>query len=156
MQYSNNGSLKRSPMEFSLLLVMEFDNLCSDVSLVAMVACHGDRHGRTMITCDLWRLTAEAPEVRQGYWYCQTYSFVLCSLYDMLTILLLSNAWIRLQRPALTSMEKHRHDMSWLSVLAPVWSLPLLPMLRLWFVWSLSNWTGPLLRGFVRSPVCCW
>ena len=47
----------------------------------------------------------------------------------------------------------------------PVWSLTLLPMFRLWFVWSPCIWTGPLLRAFVRSHVflvdgalawCCW
>ena len=34
MEYRKNGSLKRLPMESRSLLVGEFDNLCSDVSLV--------------------------------------------------------------------------------------------------------------------------
>ena len=38
MQYSKNGSLKSKPMESRSrsLLVRESDNLCSDVSLVAI------------------------------------------------------------------------------------------------------------------------
>ena len=29
--------------------------------------CDG-RHGRTMTTCDAWRLTVKVPDVRRGYW----------------------------------------------------------------------------------------
>ena len=36
MQYSKNGSLKIYPIESRSLLVREFDNLCSYVSLMAM------------------------------------------------------------------------------------------------------------------------
>ena len=36
MQYSKNGSLKSWPMESRSLLAREFDNLSSNVSLVAM------------------------------------------------------------------------------------------------------------------------
>ena len=34
----------------------------------SLAAYHGDRHGRTTITCNAWQLTAEAPEVQLGYW----------------------------------------------------------------------------------------
>ena len=48
-------------------------------------------HGRTMITCDIWRLTAEAPEVWLGYWpaakrirsfyaLCMIYQASFCSI----------------------------------------------------------------------------
>ena len=80
---------------------------------------------------------------------------------------------VRRQRPALTTIEQYLLDkwlvefklcrktdgvffivllaLSWLSVLAPVWSwLPLL-MSRLWFVWIQGIWTDPLLPAlFLR------
>ena len=31
-------------------------------------AYHDDRHGRTMITYDVWRLTVKPPDLRWGYW----------------------------------------------------------------------------------------
>ena len=62
-------------------------------------AYHDDKHGWTMITWNAWRLTVKAPDVRRGHWPVatfHTYSFLLCSLYDMPIIFLALN-WKSIQ-----------------------------------------------------------
>ena len=60
--------------------------LCNPVWSSA--AYHSDRCGRTMITCDVWRFTAEAPGVRLGYWPAAKRIRSFYALYDMPSILL--------------------------------------------------------------------
>ena len=55
----------------------------------------GDRHGRTMMNCDAWRLTAEAPKVRLGYWPAKR----ICSFYALWMICQTSFCSICFQKP---------------------------------------------------------
>ena len=146
-------------------------------------AYHGDRLGGTMITCDVWRWQQKFLRFGKDTDLPPNVFVRLCSLYMPSILLwhLFSKAWIRLSRSAVSVQLSHPQSStdktsdlksiifvgklmacfstvlpawSWLSVLAPVcYLLPLL-MFRLWFVWSVSIWTGPLLRAFVRSSVC--